>query len=210
VKRAGALILVGVGLVLISIALIAFTGEGTPQSSDSFLDLRSKNSSDGEESAPETSNERDSTVDPAEIPTAPETGAYAPNFNLESTSGNVVQLSDYQGKVVLLNFWAVWCPPCIQEMPLLQRVHETYGDRLVVLAVNAGDTRETAVNFLESNGLSFEALLDSENKVDSQYRVRGLPTTFFIDSQGIIQFMHVGALQEGQIEEYLVDMGLSN
>ena len=204
-RRAIAAISIGTGLVLIAVAMIVFPGAA--DADNTFINSRDGNSAAANDP---NSSEGDDSVEDSDIPTAPEIGEYAPNFILESVSGEHVQLSDYKGKVVLLNFWAVWCPPCIEEMPLFQRVHGTYGDKLVILAVNAGDSREDAISFLESNGLSFEALLDSDSKVDSQYRVRGLPTSFFIDQRGIIQFSHIGSLHESQIIEYLTEMGLTD
>jgi thiol-disulfide isomerase/thioredoxin len=179
-RKALAAILVGLGLVLIGVSLLAFSG----------------------------SDEVDTTEGDG-ISVAPEQGALAPNFTLETVYGDTVQLSDFQGKVILLNFWAVWCPPCLEEMPSIQKVHERFGDQLVVLAVNAGDSREDALSFRETYRLSFETLLDSENKVESQYRVRGLPTTFFIDEQGIIQITHIGFMEESQLAGYLTEMGVT-
>jgi thiol-disulfide isomerase/thioredoxin len=202
-KRAIALLSIGIGVLLIAASIFVFRGEAE---GDSFLNLRDGNSKNREDQNTTTADGPDEGNE--NIPTAPQTGAYAPNFTLESTSGHIVQLSDYQGKVVLLNFWAVWCPPCREEMPAIQSVHESYGDQLVVLSVNAGDTRADTIDFLNSLGLTFETVLDSDNKVDDQYRVRGIPTTFFIDQQGIIQFLHVGNMSESQITGYLADMGL--
>jgi peroxiredoxin len=179
-KKSIAAISIGTGLVLIAVAMLAFS-----------------------------SNAEADTNGVEEISVAPEQGAYAPNFTLESVSGDTIQLSDYQGKVILLNFWAVWCPPCLEEMPEIQNAHEKFGDQLVVLAVNAGDSKGDALSFLDSHGLSFETLLDSKNSVEAQYRVRGLPTTFFIDEQGIIQVVHIGFMAERQLAGYLTDMGIA-
>lgn len=146
--------------------------------------------------------------DPGDLQVAPEKGAIAPDFSLESVSGETVYLSDFQGKVVLVNFWAVWCPPCRQEMPAIQNVHEEYGDQIVVLGVNAGDTREDAIAFIEELGLTFDVVLDSTYEVEDRYRVRGLPSTFFIDQNGVIQIQHIGFMEEGVLLGYLDEMGI--
>lgn len=142
------------------------------------------------------------------IPIAPEKGAIAPDFSLESVSGEIVHLSDFKGKVVLMNFWAVWCPPCRQEMPSIQNVHESYGDQVVVLAVNAGDTKEDASAFMDELELTFEVVLDSNLEVEEQFRVRGLPSTFFIDQDGVIQILHIGFMEESLLMGYLDEMGV--
>ena len=145
---------------------------------------------------------------PGEIPTAPEINAYAPDFSLSSLNDDVVHLSDYQGKVVLLNFWAVWCPPCRQEMPDIQQAFEQYGSDLVVLSVNAGDSKVDAIDFKDEYSLTFEIVLDSDYAVQDLFRVRGLPTTFFIDSEGIIQVVHIGFMDDSQLDGYLDQVGV--
>jgi peroxiredoxin len=151
----------------------------------------------------------DAESDGGEITTAPEVGSYAPDFSLESVSGEQVQLSDYHGQVILVNFWAVWCPPCRQEMPAIQQAADQYGGQLAVLMVNAGDAKADAADFLEDYGFTFLALLDSTGQVNNQYRVRGLPTTFIIDEEGVIQIMHVGLMEESDLAGYLAEMGLA-
>ncbi|MEN8240904.1 MAG: TlpA disulfide reductase family protein [Chloroflexota bacterium] len=143
-----------------------------------------------------------------EITTAPEVGAYAPDFSLPSLNDETIHLSDYQGKVVLINFWAVWCPPCRQEMPSIQQAYEQYGPDLVVLSVNAGDARADAIDFKEEYGLTFEIVLDADHAVQDLFRVRGLPTTLIIDQQGIIQVVHIGFLDHSQLNGYLDQVGI--
>jgi len=145
---------------------------------------------------------------PGEIPTAPEVDAYAPDFSLPSLNDKTIHLSDYQGKVVLLNFWAVWCPPCRQEMPSIQQAYEQYGSDLVVLSVNAGDAKTDAIDFKEEFGLTFEIVLDSDYAVQDLFRVRGLPTTLIIDQQGIIQVVHIGFMDDSQLDGYLDQVGV--
>ena len=125
----------------------------------------------------------------------PQVGKPAPNFQLPNLGGQSVSLSDFQGKPVLINFWASWCPPCRIEMPYIQEVFEEWsGQGLVVLAINIGESSSKVKEFMENHALSFPVLLDMQGKVAEQYNVLiwGIPTTFFIDKDGIIQAIRVG------------------
>lgn len=188
--RKKALVFIGIGILLISTAVVVSAG-GFEEIKLLDLSLAGNSSANG---GPEA---------------APEKGSLAPDFALELISGESVTLSDYQGKVVLLNFWAVWCPPCRQEMPSFQSIHERYGDEIVILGINAGDSRADAASFVQEFGLTFDILLDSRSEVEFLYRVRGLPTTFLIDPQGVIQILHIGYLEERQLMGYLSDMGIN-
>lgn len=126
---------------------------------------------------------------------APKEGFIAPNFSLQTSSGGTYSLSDYRGQVVLINFWASWCPPCRTEMPAMQRVFEAYKDQdFVIFAVNAThqDSPGKAVEFSEVNGLTFPILFDYDGMVTSQYLVRSFPTSFFIDRDGIVHEVVIG------------------
>jgi len=124
----------------------------------------------------------------------PQVGKPAPNFQLPNLGGQSVSLSDFQGKPVLINFWASWCRPCVYEMPYIQEVFEEWsGQGLVVLAINIGESLSQVKEFMESHDLSFPVLLDMEGKVAEQYNIGGIPTTFSVDKDGIIQAMRVGA-----------------
>jgi peroxiredoxin len=123
-------------------------------------------------------------------------GQPAPDFNFYVTEEQSISLSDLQGSPVLLNFWASYCSPCIKEMPYLQQVYDDWQEKgLVLLAINIGEDPSDVENFAQSLRLYFPILLDSEGIVASQYGVGPIPTTFFIDSQGIVQHVQVGAFQ---------------
>jgi len=125
----------------------------------------------------------------------PRPGFSAPDFELLTASGETVRLQQLRGQVVLLNLWASWCPPCKAEMPAIQAVHQAYQQQgLVVLAVNSTfqDDRRSALDFAGQNGLSFPILFDEQGAVTRLYQVRALPTTFFIDRQGVIRYTDVG------------------
>jgi cytochrome c biogenesis protein CcmG, thiol:disulfide interchange protein DsbE len=126
---------------------------------------------------------------------APKAGFLAPDFLLKDPQGETLQLAELAGQPVLVNLWASWCPPCRAEMPTMQRVYEEYQDQgFVILAVNATnqDSLNAASNFVESLGLTFPILLDPSGEVSAAYEVRALPTSFFIDREGIIREVVVG------------------
>jgi peroxiredoxin len=126
---------------------------------------------------------------------APREGFLAPDFALQDASGQTVRLSDLRGKPVLLNLWASWCPPCKAEMPAMQLVHEAYSEQgFTILAVNTTyqDDRASALEFIASRGLTFPVLFDVDGSVSRRYLVRSMPTSFFIDSEGIIRRVVIG------------------
>ncbi len=125
------------------------------------------------------------------------------HFELETLNGTRTQISDYHGKVVLLNFWATWCKPCKEEMPEIQAAYETYKDQgFVVLGINFGEKREKAQKLVKEMGLTFPILLDKDVEVAEQHRVVSLPVTFFIDAKGIIkEQVFGGTLTKDQIGE---------
>ena len=119
----------------------------------------------------------------------------APLFTLFDSSENLVALEDYRGKVVLINFWATWCPPCIEEMPALQGLKESFIHRpFEILAINMAENQDAIDTFLERTGFefSFPLLLDPGGKVADQYHVTGLPTTMLVDLDGMFAFGGVG------------------
>jgi len=125
----------------------------------------------------------------------PEVGYPAPGFTLEMVGGgNVVNLSDYKGKVVLLNFWASWCFPCRKEMPSMQELYQIFKDRnFEILAVNLDKFgKEKVLSFVSNYGLTFPILLDEDMKTALSYEVRNIPTSYIIDKEGIIKEKIIG------------------
>jgi peroxiredoxin len=119
----------------------------------------------------------------------------APDFALQTLEGRTVRLSALRGKkVVLLNFWATWCPPCRQEMPTLQQLYTDYKKRgLEILAIDSEPAAKAAVRaFVQELRLTFPVLLDPQREVSRQYRVPGLPVSVLIDRDGVIRHMGVG------------------
>ena len=109
----------------------------------------------------------------------------APDFTLRTPEGGTLALSGLRGRVVFLNFWATWCAPCRIEMPEMERLHREFKDRgLLILAVDLDESPKLVAKFMQEFRLSFPALLDSDSRVASRYRLQGLPTTILIDRQG--------------------------
>lgn len=124
----------------------------------------------------------------------PEVGSLAPDFNLPNLDGDYTSLNSYRGKPVLLNFWATWCGPCRMEMPFLQEIYDEWTDKgLVLLTVNLGESTNVARNFMQENGFTMPVLLDSSRVLLNRYQITGIPTTFFIDKDGIIREGRIGS-----------------
>jgi peroxiredoxin len=134
-------------------------------------------------------------------------GQPAPNFTLTSLEGQPVSLSDYAGKVVLVNLWATWCPPCKAEMPTLNRYYQDHqAEGLVVLAVNSQEESKTVKAFIDDSGFTFPVLVDLGGTVMSLYNTRGLPTSFIIDRQGRLRYTHTGQISSDQLEQYIAPL----
>ncbi|HEY8825571.1 MAG TPA: TlpA disulfide reductase family protein [Candidatus Limnocylindria bacterium] len=126
-------------------------------------------------------------------------GAMAPDFEWTGEDGKTLRLSSYRGKVVVVNFWATWCPPCREEMPALQRVAASESD-VVVLEVDLMEPGDKARSFLDSLGLDrLQPVLDSDGATTRRYGVLSLPSTFFVDKDGVIRHLELTAVSEAQI-----------
>lgn len=174
-----------------------------------FVDSMEENNADeGDfEVTSETNNQEVSNTDSEPSNTAKiglNQGDIAPDFQLQTLDGEQVKLSDYRGSRVMLNFWATWCPPCRAEMPDMERFHQD--KEVVVLAVNLTDTESTikqVKDFVNEYSLTFPILLDEVIEVANTYAVQPIPTSFMIDSNGIIQFKTFGPLNyEQMVQEF--------
>jgi cytochrome c biogenesis protein CcmG, thiol:disulfide interchange protein DsbE len=142
---------------------------------------------------------------------APRQGFLAPDFSLMDLQGEKISLSELRGRPVLINLWATWCPPCRAEMPAMQGVYEKYRDQgFTILAINATyqDSAPAAASFVDEYDLTFPVLMDTSGEVSRLYQMRALPTTFFVDSEGIIQEVVIGgpispALLQVRVEQLL-------
>jgi len=127
----------------------------------------------------------------------------APTFALPARSGNTVSLAQYKGQVVMINFWASWCGPCRQEMPLLDGIYKKYGKLgFTLIGVNVEPDSKAAESWLQQTPVSFPVLFDTESKVSKMYNVSGMPTSVFIDKKGNLREVHQ-SYKPGDENEYL-------
>ena len=154
------------------------------------------------------------TVDAGDLgvldPNRPKVGEAAPDFALRDAreSGLVRKLSDYRGKVVILNWYASWCGPCKREIPAFQDVYEALGGEVVVLGVNFEESAGQAAGILDVFQAKYPAVLDSEGKVGEHYRVTVMPTTYFIDRDGVVRGLQFGEVREADLVAKLKAAGL--
>jgi peroxiredoxin len=130
------------------------------------------------------------------------TTAVAPDFALKSRTGENLKLSEFRGDVVMINFWASWCGPCRQEMPLLDTLYKRYSQLgFTLLGVNVEEDSKAAEVMLKDVPVSFHVLFDNQNKVSKLYDVNAMPTTIIIDRDGKVRHVHKG-FQPGYELEY--------
>jgi peroxiredoxin len=116
----------------------------------------------------------------------------APAFSLPARGGSTVDLAQFKGQVVMINFWASWCVPCRQEMPLLESMYKKYKPLgFTLIGVNVEPEQKDAESFLKQTPVSFPVLFDAKSKVSGMYNVQGMPTTVFIDRKGNVRLVHV-------------------
>ncbi|MFB5664170.1 thiol-disulfide oxidoreductase ResA [Alteribacillus sp. HJP-4] len=131
-------------------------------------------------------------------------GDEAPNFILTNMEGEEVELADYKGQGVFLNFWGTYCPPCEEEMPYMENQHKEFEDRGVeVLAVNVGESDLSVERFVNRHGLNFPVLMDKEKDVLDRYGVGPLPSTFLINPEGEVENIITGSMTEESIKQYM-------
>ena len=130
-------------------------------------------------------------------------GDTAPDFTAKLANGDSITLSEQTDKVVLLNFWATWCGPCVGEMPAFEKLAEEYQDEVVVLAVNCLEDEETVNQFIEENGYTFSIAYDVDGSINAKYPTSGIPYTLVIGKDGVIKKIYLGAQDaETQYNEY--------
>jgi thiol-disulfide isomerase/thioredoxin len=144
---------------------------------------------------------------------APEIGRLAPDFTLIDLEGNRVTLSDFRGKVVFINFWNQWCPPCRAEMPEIEAVYQEYKNKdVVVIGVDIlpweilkGYDESDVRQYVQQGGFSWTFVLDTTGEVTANYEVIAIPTSFFIDREGIIRAVNIGAMTKRAMEAKLTE-----
>ena len=140
---------------------------------------------------------------------APVAGHPAPDFELAGVDGKTIRLSDFKGRPVIVNFWATWCAPCRAEFPEFQQAAVDNADRLVIIGVNntSADQADLVPGFLEEFGITFPIVLDTPDGATVEaYRILGLPTTVFIDSNGIVNEVFTGPLNKAYIESKISEL----
>lgn len=134
----------------------------------------------------------------ANLTTGLKKGNLAPDFTLTTSDGKTVKLSDFRGKKVILNFWATWCPPCRQEIPDMIKYYEANKDKnVVILGVNLTDSEknpENVTTFLKDNGITYPILFDTKADVSNRYQIINIPTSYVLDTKGIIREIKIGAM----------------
>ncbi|HEK9102074.1 TlpA family protein disulfide reductase [Bacillus pfraonensis] len=135
-----------------------------------------------------------------------EVGKVAPDFELSKSDGTRVKLSDLKGKKVILNFWATWCGPCQQEMPDMEAFYKKHKDDVEILAVNytvseGANGEEKVKKFAEEKGITFPVLLDKDITVTTTYKVITIPTSYFVDTKGVIQDKFIGPMTQKEMEK---------
>ncbi len=200
IQRQMRLIEIVSGLFLIVIGILVFTGQ---LQAISGLDLGG-----GGTATEATSIEIGpvETSDPGGIGVGADVGLLAPNFVTQTPDGEVIELQDLRGRPVLINFWATWCEPCLEEMPDFQRAVDEHPGQLHVLAVNFRESAEEVAAFAEEHSLTFDLVLDPDNAIGRLYGVFSRPTTFIVDSDGVIVARHVALMTREQLENYLLQI----
>lgn len=134
--------------------------------------------------------------------------AKAPDFNLKDQYGVTHSLENYKGKVIFLNFWATWCPPCKKEMPDIENIYKEYGENkkdVVILGVNSEKENE-AKKFLKDKGYTFPTVIDENSEVMRKYFIQAFPTSFVIDKEGNVYGYVMGGLTKEQIRQVIEEV----
>ena len=135
------------------------------------------------------------------VPIGISVGRRAPDFSGTTVDGETVNLRDFRGRTVLVNVFASWCGPCIAETPHLVEASEAYPEDFVVLGVNLQESSDAVLAYLADFGIAYPLVMDPNSEITSVYQPIGLPTSWFIDSDGIVTYVHVGPMTYAQIHE---------
>ena len=131
----------------------------------------------------------------------------APELTLTDLSGNTVSLTDHPGKVVLVNLWATWCPPCREEMPSLQTFYEKYkANGFLLIGINQEETLEVVQPFIKEFGLTFPIWLDIDYQAQRVFNTANLPSSYVIDRNGRVRLMWIGGISKKNLEKYVPDV----
>ncbi len=170
--------------------------------------LRAARRSGGTRTQSGTASSQSVTVTAAATGAAPQVGKPAPDFELTMIDGTKVRLSDFKGRPVWINFWASWCPPCRAENPDIQDLYNAHkdADGLVLLAPAIGEGRDSVAGYMQRADLQYPVGTDSDTQIAANYRVLGIPTHIFVDRDGIIREIRVGAISKKTMEKKLAQI----
>lgn len=192
------------GVAAVALALLVGCGGARPEP-----DGAPSPSSSGSATAPTSGSEGPRSPGPLAQAVKPVAGGLAPSLRaVDVATGETITLADLKGQVVFLNFWATWCSPCKAEMPEMERFHKEMGDKVRILAVGAErkESPKQLAAFAQALELTFPIAHD-EGVAAAAYRVSGIPTSFFIDKDGVIQVRHTGLLNFDQMKELAAQAG---
>jgi thiol-disulfide isomerase/thioredoxin len=126
-------------------------------------------------------------------------GATLPDASFDVLSGGTTRLTDYRGKPLVVNVWATWCPPCAQEMPAFQQVHDNLGDKVQIVGIDRTDSRDAASDFATARHITYPLLVDPQDTFSPQLGIAVMPTTLFVSADGLVVKSHAGALDAGEL-----------
>lgn len=130
------------------------------------------------------------------------------NIKLYDIDDNLIDLSGFIGQPILINFWATWCTPCTEEIPLLISYSEKY-PQLMIIGISSYESHSTVDKFIKNIPIPYLILLDSEGKIADQFKIVGYPTSFFVDTEGKLQSTHLGQLDASLLDNYLAQIGIT-
>ncbi|WP_332869552.1 cytochrome c biogenesis protein/redoxin [Clostridioides difficile] len=210
IKKIGGIILIVSG-ILMMVNGFGSISKHFNTSQNSKIESKQENSTDKEENSDGNNSQKDSNNDNNDNGSNDEDRIKSIDFTLTDQYGKTHKLSDYEGKVVFLNFWATWCPPCKEEMPYIEQLYKDYNknnDDVVILGVaspNLGreGSREHVVNFLKDQGYTFPVVLDEDGALAYQYGINAFPTTFIIDKEGYVTQYIPGAMDKATMASFI-------
>lgn len=201
-KRKGIKNIAGVILVMLLMITVAGCGRENREANTGGMNSQQPVNEQEQDTEQEETNEPEKQDAPDTYQELLE-GDMAPDFTADLVDGSTFTLSEQSGKVVLLNFWATWCGPCVGEMPAFEKLWKEYGDEVAILAVNCLEDEETVRQFVAENGYTFPIAFDVEGVVNRKYPTDGIPYTVVIGKDGTVQNIYLGAVDaDTQYQEY--------
>jgi thiol-disulfide isomerase/thioredoxin len=131
------------------------------------------------------------------------------DFELINLDGETTKISDHFGKPMVINFFATWCGPCEAEMPLLEEYANRFDNQIYIIGINAGEEKKLVSGYINKVNVTFDIFLDANESISRKFLVRALPTTLFIDQEGVLAAKHIGLLTPALLDGYLDEMGIS-